>query len=241
MSATIPLLRQAIEPILGTIQDRVHAVWIDTAGNTLTVRFQTTPEESVGMMLHVVVKDADRRIGIPNILTQGIGLRGLGRSLIAAVRSVAGQVGYRLFIDDMVQGFYRKCLEWGAIEVDHETVEITDATRLADVTPGHSTFKAIDASFLTDELVQAAQERFLTANPSVLAELDVVPPDIAKIFGINLEDQRKKLAAEAIATLARRKGIDAFEVWLEYAIESHSERTSILERRQELIRAAIGN
>ena len=50
-----------------------------------------------------------------------------------------------------------------------------------------------------------------------------------------------QLAAEAIATQARRKGIDAFEVWLEHAIESPSERTSILERRQELIRAAIGN
>ena len=241
MSATIPLLRQAIEPILGTIQDRVHAVWIDTAGNTLTVRFQTTPEDSAGMMLHVVVKDAAQRIGIPNILTQGIGVRGLGRSLIASVRSVAGQGGYRLFIDDMVQGFYRKSLEWGAIEVDHETVEITDATRLADVTPGHSTFKAINARFLTDEQVLAAQERFLAANPSVLAELNAFSPELAKIYHINLEDQRKKLAAEAIATQARRKGIDAFEVWLEHAIESPSERTSILERRQELIRAAIGN
>ncbi|XUT89150.1 DUF6388 family protein (plasmid) [Cupriavidus metallidurans] len=189
----------------------------------------------------MVVKDAAQRIGIPNILTQGIGVRGLGRSLIASVRSVAGQVGYRLFIDDMVPGFYRKSLEWGAIEVDHETVEITDATRLADVTPGHSTFEDINARFLADAQMQAAQERFLAANPSVLAELDAVPPDIAKIFGINLEEQRKKLAAEAIATLARRKGIDAFEIWLEYAIESPSERTSILERRQELIRAAIGN
>ncbi|MGX0939605.1 hypothetical protein ACUXQ2_005701, partial [Cupriavidus metallidurans] len=81
----------------------------------------------------------------------------------------------------------------------------------------------------------------LTHNPSVLAELNAFSPELAKIYHINLEDQRKKLAAEAIATQARRKGIDAFEVWLEHAIESPSERTSILERRQELIRAALGN
>jgi|GEM_PF-7086860 len=238
-SQTIPRLERAIATIIATVKEQLHAVWIDTDGNTLTVRFRSTPDDSGGKMLCVLVDDASKSIGIPNILKpRAIEQRELGRSLIDAVRSVAKSLGYRLFIIDMVQSFHRKTLEWGAAEIDHETVEITDATRLTDVLPGHSTFKAINATLLSDQQVRVAHERFLVDYPGVLAHLAPIPEDFAKILGINLEDQRMKLVADAMADQARLQGVDAFDMLVEYAFESPSEREQILERREQLIRAA---
>ena len=230
---TVLQLRQAIAPILSTIQDQLYELEIKVDGDTLTVPFKSTPNHVGGNMFGLRV--AGHRILIDTIIKpENIHQRGLGRSLIAATRDVATEFGYRLFIVGMVPGFYRKSLEWGAIEISDEDVEITNSTRLVDVLPGQSTFKALDSELLPEESVTAGHERFLVDYPDVVAGL--LPADLAETFGIDIIAERAKLIDSAIFTLARKKGVEAFEVLLEYAIELPSERERILERRREIIR-----
>ncbi|KWB64164.1 hypothetical protein WL38_20325 [Burkholderia ubonensis] len=108
----------------------------DMDSRVIEVKGKSKAEDKHGfLMLRVVVLDEAHQVLIPNIIKpQPLTERGFGRRLIATVYEVAKKGGYDVFIVDMVPGFYRRMLEWGAAAIDAETVQVTDSTRLFDPT-----------------------------------------------------------------------------------------------------------
>lgn len=229
-------IRSTIEPILAHVQQSVHDIQVKTTDRSLEVRFCSKPEETpYGCMLRIEVDGANGRIGIDTILKPQDTERGVGRQLIAAVRDVAARRAYRLFILGPVNGFFWKLVEWGGHVIDRETVEITHETRLADVAPGHSTFSELDRICLTDEQRAAGRERFAATYPHVVAEIDALGPQFAALRGIDYNQCRANAIDLGMKEHALASRIEMFDLLLDYAIESQSEREQIRLRRRESI------
>ncbi len=127
-------IRNALSALLAPYQGVFHELRIEGDGNTIEVRGKSKAEDQHGfIMLRVVVLDEGQQVQIPNIIKpEPLEERGFGRRLIATVYGVARAGGYDLFIVDMVPGFHRRMLAWGAAFVDEETVLVTDTTQLRD-------------------------------------------------------------------------------------------------------------
>jgi predicted GNAT superfamily acetyltransferase len=132
--SSIQIVREHIEPHYQALRGRFYSLQIDEGENEIALRGQSTEVDITRFtMLRVVTNDDGRHIYIPNIIKpKPVTERGVGRALIAAIYTAAYQLGYRLFIVDLVAGFNRKLLEWGAIQRGEDTVEITQDTVLHD-------------------------------------------------------------------------------------------------------------
>ncbi|MBN3836313.1 hypothetical protein [Burkholderia sp. Ac-20344] len=240
-STTIADIRAAIEPVLAPVRQSVHDIQVETTGHSLEVRFRSTPEQThYGCMFRLVVDDGNGRIGIDTLLKPRGTERGVGRRLIAAVRDVATQHAYRLFILGPVNGFFWKLVDWRGHVVNRETVEITHETRLADVIPGQSTFSELDRTCLTEAHRAVGRERFAAAHPHVVAEIEAMGPQVAALLGVDYEQQRTGAIELGMKEQALASGIEMFDLLLDYAIDSQPEREQIRQRRRELIAQLLG-
>ncbi|MCL2649486.1 MAG: hypothetical protein FWD60_00485 [Candidatus Azobacteroides sp.] len=84
------------------------------------------------IMMRIMFVHEANRVTIPNILVNGIfSHQGIGKKMISLVFNVCKLFGYRLFLVDMVESFYKRMLNRGAaVIVDYDIVEITDNTTL---------------------------------------------------------------------------------------------------------------
>ncbi|GHU86789.1 hypothetical protein FACS189476_00740 [Spirochaetia bacterium] len=68
---------------------------------------------------------------IPNIIIpQFLKHNGIGKKMISLIYETLKQFDYRLFVVQMVDSFYNRLLQRGAVPIDGDTVEITDNTKL---------------------------------------------------------------------------------------------------------------
>ena len=129
-------IKRALAAMLAPYEGVFHSLRVsdDMDSRIIEVKGKSKAEDQHGfIMLRIVVLDDDRQVLIPNIIKpHPLTERGFGRRLITTVYEVAKSGGYNLFIVDMVPGFHRCMLEWGASRIDEETVQVTDATRLSD-------------------------------------------------------------------------------------------------------------
>ena len=56
--------------------------------------------------------------------------KGFGMKILSIIFELAKKENYALFISDMVQSFYNKMLQKNAIQINEETVQITNETKL---------------------------------------------------------------------------------------------------------------
>lgn len=240
-STTIADIRAAIEPVLAPVRQFVHDIQVKTTGQSLEVRFLSKPDETqYGCMFRLVVDDGNGRISIDTLLKPQGTERGLGRRLIAAVRDVATLHTYRLFILGPVDGFFWKLVDWRGHVINRETVEITHETRLADVTPGQSTFSELDKACLTEVHRAVGRERFAAEYPHVVAEIEAMGPQISELMGVDYEQQRTDAIELGMREQALASGIEMFDLLLDYAIDSLPEREQVRQRRCELITQLLG-
>jgi len=129
-------IKRALATMLAPYQGVFHSLRVsdDMDPRIIEVKGRSKVEDQHGfLMLRVVVLDDAHQVQIPNIIKpQPLTERGFGRRLIATVYEAAKTGGYDRFIVDMVPGFYRRMLEWGAAGIDEETVQVTDSTRLVE-------------------------------------------------------------------------------------------------------------
>lgn len=103
----------------------------DQFGDYIEVRIKE--EQGNGSMIRVNILEEGKQVHIPNILITG-NLRGegVGKKLIKLIYAVCKELGYDLFIVDMVNSFFNSLRRRGAYVIDRETVKITEETRLID-------------------------------------------------------------------------------------------------------------
>ena len=105
--------------IRGTIDDPAEKKSIEdifkTPGMALAIYF-----------LHEYEQVQIQTLMIPYLLRR----KGIGKKIISIIYEACKVFGYRLLVVDMVESFYNRLLERGAIMIDFETVEITDNTKL---------------------------------------------------------------------------------------------------------------
>ena len=56
--------------------------------------------------------------------------KGFGMKILSIIFELAKKENYALFISDMVQSFYNKMLQKNAIQINEETVQIINETKL---------------------------------------------------------------------------------------------------------------
>ena len=97
----------------------------------LEIRGQETEDELTKfLMLRLYIKD-DNQIVITNIFIPFImRKKGFGMKILSIIFELAKKEGYALFITDMVQSFYNKMLQKNAIQINEETVKLTNETKL---------------------------------------------------------------------------------------------------------------
>ena len=97
----------------------------------LEIRGQETEDElKKFLMLKLYIRD-DKQIIITNIFIPFImRKKGFGMKILSIIFELAKKEGYALFITDMVQSFYNKMLQKNAIQINEETVQITNETKL---------------------------------------------------------------------------------------------------------------
>lgn len=97
----------------------------------LEIRGQETEDELTKfLMLRLYIKD-DNQIVITNIFIPFImRKKGFGMKILSIIFELAKKEGYALFITDMVQSFYNKMLQKNAIQINEETVQIINETKL---------------------------------------------------------------------------------------------------------------
>jgi len=84
-----------------------------------------------GMVLRIYFLHNSKQIQIPNIMIPyALRHKGIGKHIISLIYDVCNTFGYRLFIVQMVDGFYNRLLKRGAMMIDEDSVEITDDTKL---------------------------------------------------------------------------------------------------------------
>ena len=97
----------------------------------LEIRGQETEDELTKfLMLRLYIKD-DNQIVITNIFIPFImRQKGFGMKILSIIFELAKKENYALFISDMVQSFYNKMLQKNAIQINEETVQIINETKL---------------------------------------------------------------------------------------------------------------
>ena len=97
----------------------------------LEIRGQETEDElKKFLMLKLYIRD-DKQIIITNIFIPFImRKKGFGMKILSIIFELAKKEGYALFITDMVQSFYNKMLQKNAIQINEETVQIINETKL---------------------------------------------------------------------------------------------------------------
>ncbi len=97
----------------------------------LEIRGQETENELTKfLMLELYIRE-DKQIIITNIFIPFImRKKGFGMKILSIIFELAKKEGYALFITDMVQSFYNKMLQKNAIQINEETVQITNETKL---------------------------------------------------------------------------------------------------------------
>lgn len=97
----------------------------------LEIRGQETEDElKKFLMLKLYIRD-DKQIIITNIFIPFImRKKGFGMKILSIIFELAKKENYALFISDMVQSFYNKMLQKNAIQINEETVQITNETKL---------------------------------------------------------------------------------------------------------------
>ena len=97
----------------------------------LEIRGQETEDElKKFLMLKLYIRD-DKQIIITNIFIPFImRKKGFGMKILSIIFELAKKEGYALFITDMVQSLYNKMLQKNAIQINEETVQITNETKL---------------------------------------------------------------------------------------------------------------
>ncbi len=97
----------------------------------LEIRGQETEDElKKFLILKLYIRD-DKQIIITNIFIPFImRKKGFGMKILSIIFELAKKEGYALFITDMVQSFYNKMLQKNAIQINEETVQITNETKL---------------------------------------------------------------------------------------------------------------
>jgi hypothetical protein len=85
------------------------------------------------ILIRIVLNRAQKTIEIPNIfLPNELRLNGFGKNILSEVFKVAANHGYKLFLIQMVEGFFNQMVKRGAeIIVDNDIVEITERTNLS--------------------------------------------------------------------------------------------------------------
>jgi hypothetical protein len=124
-------LRQAVSKRLAPLLSQCHRSDLfgsDTIQLIIKEREDSTSEAAV---LRLNVMDRSREVQIPTIFFPP-SWRGnrIGMALIADIFRVCERYGYRLFIVQMVESFYRYMQGFGVRKIDHDTVEILGSTRL---------------------------------------------------------------------------------------------------------------
>lgn len=97
----------------------------------LKIRGQETENELTKfLMLRLYIRD-DKQIVITNIFIPSIMRgKGFGMKILSIIFELAKKEDYALFISDMIQSFYNKMLQRNAIQIDEETVQIINETKL---------------------------------------------------------------------------------------------------------------
>lgn len=97
----------------------------------LEIRGQETKDElKEFLMLKLYIRD-DKQIIITNIFIPFImRQKGFGMKILSIIFELAKKEDYALFITDMVQSFYNKMLQKNALQIDKETVQIINETKL---------------------------------------------------------------------------------------------------------------
>lgn len=97
----------------------------------LEIRGQETEDELTKfLMLRLYIRD-DNQIVITNIFIPFImRQKGFGMKILSIIFELAKKEDYALFISDMVQSFYNKMLQKNAIQINEETVQIINETKL---------------------------------------------------------------------------------------------------------------
>ena len=97
----------------------------------LEIRGQETEDElKKFLMLKLYIRD-DKQIIITNIFIPFImRQKGFGMKILSIIFELAKKENYALFISDMVQSFYNKMLQKNAIQINEETVQIINETKL---------------------------------------------------------------------------------------------------------------
>ncbi|WP_125482933.1 hypothetical protein [Caballeronia choica] len=237
-STIIPSIFDAVKPVIDGLRPALYEIEVKTDSDSLVVHFRSTPEQTnLGRMFRLNVDEKNRNVFLDTLLKPEGCERGSVRRLIAAVREVVHQHGYRIFIYGPVPGFFWKLIDWGAQVINRELVEITVETRLNDVIPSHSTFDEIDKTLLTDSEREGALERFVAENPEVVRGID---PEIAALMGRDYAQDRRIAIAHEMRELALERGIDRFELLLHYAVDTSLRREQILECRRAAIARLVG-
>mgnify|MGYP003392671420 FL=1 len=97
----------------------------------LEIRGQETENELTKfLMLELYIRE-DKQIIITNIFIPFImRQKGFGMKILSIIFELAKKENYALFISDMVQSFYNKMLQKNAIQINEETVQIINETKL---------------------------------------------------------------------------------------------------------------
>ena len=84
-------------------------------------------------LVRIVLNRASKRIDIPNIfIPPDLKYNGFGKSVLLEVFKAAQKHNYKLYLVQMVEGFYNRMVQRGAeIVVPHDVVEITKGTNLS--------------------------------------------------------------------------------------------------------------
>ena len=127
------------EPLFKEYFDRFEMIKVvksyEKLGKTnithLEIRGQETEDElKKFLMLKLYIRD-DKQIIITNIFIPFImRKKGFGMKILSIIFELAKKEGYALFITDMVQSFYNKMLQKNAIQINEETVQIINETKL---------------------------------------------------------------------------------------------------------------
>ena len=84
-----------------------------------------------GMGLRVYFLHDLKQVQIPNIMIPYmLRHKGIGKHIISMIYDACKMFGYRLLIVQMVDSFFNRLIDRGAVMIDEETVEITGNTKL---------------------------------------------------------------------------------------------------------------
>ena len=126
-------IESKIEQFLQPYLAKFHEYKIYSYDGTIDVK-GTVNENDAGktLVLKVLFSHENKQVAIPNIfMPEFMKRQGIGKRLIFIIHQELKKHGYQLFIIDLVQSFYDKLVQRGAIVCEEgDIVLITDETRL---------------------------------------------------------------------------------------------------------------